>query len=235
MDSLYRLDPPVPIDTMAGLEVDYDVAVEALAYYAVHVKPSKWGVMQQIMTQWKGLVTLLREMGLSHRGYDYPDWRQYTLLDLSAPVMVDLRSRLDWHIDFSLESAENFWTQNIELLQARDLVETLAYLRTGLDDKACEPYLDLYLGALLYTKYHLILSDSHDQLLPIYNSIYSLFMVRFRLHEIIIAESKFWQVHSTLYLWPQEIGRLDIRTFLDEESWFAYSHSIVISVIGQDK
>jgi len=225
MDEFYRAHPPTPIDQLAQSEVDFDLAVESLFYYQVHQRPSRWNMMVIAMRKWFDLVRLLRSENLSHTGYDYPDWRQFALLDLAMPTREILRTRLRWYnkVDYGL--AGDLVEDNQELLDQKEVLSNLAHIRVGLKSDIKKIHRDLYIISLLHCKYRLIKSsaDEHDALLPIYNNLYSLFLVKFDLHPAIFRNNSFWSIHSTLCLFPHEIGKLDVGTFQDRTRWLIHS------------
>ncbi len=229
MEDLYRHDPPLPMEGLADSEVPFNLAVESLFYYQVHVRPSKWNVMILAMQKWWNIVRLLKKEDLTHKGYDYPDWRQFALLDLSMPTREQLRTKLRWFKGIDWLDMSNLVEQNQYILDENDTLYVLASIRQGLDKDPPKDTLYLYLISLLHCKYRIIASstEEHDSLLPIYNSLYSLLLVIFELHPIIFKYNSFWRVHSILFLFPREIGLLDIHTFRDRTSWLINNMGIL--------
>jgi len=235
MDKFYRKDPPIPMSQLAQSEVDFDVAVESLFYYQVHERPSKWSPMITNMRKWFDLVRMLRSEGLRHTGYDFPDWRQFVNLDFALPTRDLLRTKLRWYKNFDYSGSHDLIVNNKDLLDKKDVIANMAHIRVGLESKELHTdYLELYVVSLLHCKHRLISgsSDDHDSLLPIYNNLYSLLLVKFELHPEIFRNNSFWSVHSTLFLFPYEIGRLDVRTFQDRLSWLSHSTGLILCNIG---
>ena len=237
MDELYRTDPPISIDQLAHSEVDLDLAVESLFYYQVHERPSRWTPMIIAMRKWFDLVRLLRSEGLTHKGYDYPDWRQFANLDFTMPTRELLRTKLRWYTGFNFTGMHDLVVHNEELLGQKDVISNMAHIRVGLEsEQRRSDHLEIYVLSLLHCKYYLIKGDAetHDSLLPIYNNLYSLLLVKFDLHPIIFKEDAFWLVHSTLFLFPYEVGLLDINTFEDPTSWLTHSAGLVLCNLGDN-
>lgn len=239
MNEFYRKTPPIPIEQLSQSVVDFDLAIESLFYYQVHERPSRWRIMISTMRKWFDLVCLLRQEGLRHRGYDYPDWRQFANLDFSTPTRGILRTRLRWYDQFDFSHARALIDTNVPLLKQKNIISNMAHIRVGLESKKLQKdYLDLYILSLLYCKYHLITgsSEQHDTLLPIYNNLYSLLLIKFDLHPNIFRNKSFWPIHSTLFLFPQEVGKLDINTFKDETSWHVNAlHIISNNLVNNDE
>lgn len=222
MEEYYRDDPPVPVEQLAGVEAPYDLCIESLFYYNVHVKQSKWSKHQIALKNWFLLVQLLRKQGLSHRGYDYPDWRRYSLISLDGPVIRNLVTDLKWYAGADWIQVATLVEENSILLDGEDVITNMAYIRTALESgKNVDENLPVYMISLLHTKYRLINSSPsfHDSLLPVYNNLYSLLLNVFKLHDKIFRSNSFWCLHSTLFLFPHEIGKLDVKTFKDRTSW----------------
>jgi hypothetical protein len=227
-----RTDPPVSMDQLEQTVVPFNVAIESSFYHEIHVQPSKW-LTARDNARWYDLVRTLRSWGLSHRGYDYPDWRQFSLLDFARPTRSNIRTDVRWYEDWDLPHIEDIVDINAPILAKDDIISILARMRVGLNSKKLKKDLDtleLYMFSFSYCKYKLISGSQevHNSLLPIYNNIYSLLLVKFDLHPTIFANKSFWIVHSSLFLFPYDVGMLDIRTFTDERSWLVNNMGLLV-------
>ena len=70
----------------------------------------------------------------------------------------------------------------------------------------------------------------HDSLLPLYIRLYSIMTDRFSIYQAAMSGDGFWPVHSTLHMWPLEMGRLDRHTFKMMEDWFVVSMKILATI-----
>lgn len=234
MEELYRAEPPIDIAELSNSSVPFDLAIESLHYYQVHEKPSKWGPMISTMKKWFDSIQLLRRANLQHTGYDYPDWRQFALLDFAMPTRVLLHTRIDWYNKIDFNYAKDLLDNNTSLLDSDTVISILARIRVGLDQKIDPKHLHVYLFTLIYCKYHLIDSDEqmHNTLLPIYNNLYSKLLVEYNLHPQIFSQNSFWCIHSTLFLFPYEVGKLDRHTFKTREDSIVHSTALVLNQLG---
>lgn len=232
---MYRKEPPPPMSELSETEVPFDLGVESIFYYEVHERPSKWAKMQKAMAEWWSLVSLLRESGLSHTGFDYPDWRQFAPLDLSLPARMHTRTRLAWYdnADIRYDRPSDFF-HNVAPSLGSDPVALLAMIRSGLDAGENDVY--LYTGSLIHCKHVLISGDKqdHDTLLPAYVSAYSLLLSKLNLHCRVLEKNMFWAMHSTLHLWSYEVGQLEKRMFEDQESWMLSDLALLLSILTND-
>ena len=234
MDDLkfYRKTPPIAIQDLAGKDVPFNMAVESLFYYSVHEKPSTWNKMQKAMIEWWNIVIRFNELGINHQGFDYPDWRQFALLDLGNQTRIHTRTRLQWFSNdkYNCERASYLYHHTISKLP-RDKAELLSLIRNGLNsDKSV---LEDFVACLIWCKHMLISGDKqeHDTFLPVYINIYTGLMAKFNLHSHIIKQNRFWAVHSTFHLWGYEVGQLEKNSFIDEESWLIADLSLLLSIL----
>lgn len=223
------------MDQLVETEVDFDIAVESIFFDEVHYNKSKWPSSIAGMAEWYEITRMLTINGLSHTGYDYPDWRQFALLDFARPTRSHLRTRKKWYDNIDWASIEDVVDLNLSILEQDNLLSIMARIRVGLKGET-ESHLNmvrLYLFGLLYCKYLLSLeeSDRFDTLLPIYTSLYSLFLAQFDLHPHIFKNNSFWCIHSTLFLFPYEVIKLDIGTFEDKRSWLVNSLALADKAI----
>jgi len=229
----YRKDPPIDISQLEKTEVPFDAAVESIAYYEEHVKNSKWPIAITDRRKRHDINELLLSEGLSHRGADYPDWRCFVFLDFKVPARHHLKTSLRWYKDSDWLFIENMIDENIRPLQDDNVITILARVRLGLEKiKLKEITVDiilLYAFTLLYCKGKLINKSRsfHDSVLPIYDNLYSFFLSKLNLYTLLLKKDSFWCIHSTLFLFPYEIGKLDFNTFEDEKSWLMSGLSIL--------
>jgi hypothetical protein len=232
MNEYYRDDPPIDNRQLGGTLAPFHLAIESTYYYEVHNNRPKWDRSLEQMGDWFTIVRYLRSNDIAHRGYDYPDWREYALLDMTRPTRYNLCTKLDWYDDVDLAKIEQLADTNMPLMND-DVVELLARIRRGLSlKKTLNNTLHSYIFGMLYCKELLLSSDEkiHDALLPIYNNLYSLLLVSFDLHPLIFTNNSFWMFHSTLFLFPYEVGLLDRRTFIDKRSWLM--NSLILAIKG---
>jgi len=232
-----REDIPISLDQLVETEVDFDVAVESIFFDEVHYNKPKWSQSVSNMSEWYEITRMLVGSNIYHTGYDYPDWRQFALLDLARPTRTHLRTRKKWYNDIDWGEIENIVDTNIGILESDDVLSIMARIRIGLKKETYtenDPHiLNLYMFGLLYSKYMLCLEDINifDTLLPIYSSLYSLFLVKFDIHPHIFRNNSFWCMHSTLSLFPYEVTKLDIGTFKDKRSWLVNSMGLANKAI----
>jgi len=228
----YRVDPPIDADQLENTVVPFHEAIESLYYYEVHVSPPKWSRSVNQLSYWYEIVRKLRKNDLSHRGYDYPDWREYALLDMARPTRIKLATSYSWYKFIkTIPEAEDLVDLNMDLMED-DLLDILIRIRVGLDNTKVrrQDHLKVYLFGLSYCKLQLTKAgeEVYNNLMPIYNNLYSLLLAKYNLHPIIFKNNSFWRVHSCLFAFPFEVALLDKRTFLDDRSWLVNNMMLLL-------
>lgn len=232
---MFREDVPPDIAELAGSEVDFKTGVDSIYYYQTHVMPPTWGA--DPTPDWNKVIDKHLDAGLSHKGYDYPDWRQFALLDFSAPVRATVSTKSSWYADIDFVDSDDIVSSTFDSLQSTDHYHKLKALRaasilpTRSDDELAAVML-----TLLTCKAQLILAGSvvHDTYLPIYLDICGAIFKRFGLHNRIIERDTVWPVLSITHLWSYEVGQLDVSTFRAVKCWLVSCHALLTTSLGID-
>jgi len=234
MEELLRKTEPVKIKYLEGANTPLHIAAQSLHFHSIHFKQPKWSVFQTALKEWFEIVRYTRKIGLSHTGYDYPDWRQYALLDFGSDPQVRVRTRLPWYKEFDAIYVSDLINDNSAALEPLSPIELLASVREGVEsDTITRKHALEYIVALIHLKYILIQDPKmHDQLLPIYCSVYSKFINRFNFFQDMLKHNSYWHVMSSLHLFPIEIGLLDVGTFENKDSWMISTVGLIKGGLG---
>ena len=100
----------------------------------VETHSGKLGERSQIIEVYRSFISKCKLLGIEHKGTSHPDWRVYSLPDLSAITSRERLPRKDWlpsSIDLSLLS--QVFDQGNSVIQ-KDLVTSLSLLREVIED-----------------------------------------------------------------------------------------------------
>jgi hypothetical protein len=219
-DAAELINTDMPLNT--GLE---------LMVYAEHRVSRPSIRIASINTMALKLVDKFQELELSYKGADYPDWRQFVGLDIANQPREHLRTMPRWFTDDNIDRATDIVNTYTQLLNNLDPIELLAHIRSGLESgKELSNYYEIYSFALIMSKYKIISAgpEYHDVLAPIHCTLYSIFSNAVNLTTYMIKELCYWRLHSTLCMFPYELGVLDINAFEKPLDWLIANTALVL-------
>ena len=227
----YRCSEPPPVmpSDITGEVVPIDLAARVLAYHETYERVPGWAqysTMRRNRIKW---FDILHDNGLSVKGVDWPDWREYSILTPAGPFRYNVHTRAEWYENVDWDTTRAIIDANYESITGVKLFRLMLETKKMLEvDEHLEIGTVRFMAGLLnllFIKYILYLQgeDMYNLLLPIYCTIYMKFINVFRLHDVIIEKNKFWLFHSTVHAYPWELFLLDIETFDNPIDWLYVS------------
>lgn len=229
---MFRTDAPPDIHTLAGAETDLATAAESIHYHRFH--EGNYGWKGDPLDDHIKVVDLLIGVGMTHKGYDYPDWRQFSVLDFSAPTRAQIRTVPAWYEAADFLLGEDRVKESRIDVSANTAGDLLHMLKDAVGSARARTTEILLL--MLAAKYVLIRSDryTHDTYMPVYLDLTMRALSSLNAHQTAVSRDAIWPMLSTVHLWPYEVGLLDAGTFCDPECWMITNYSLLSWTVGND-